>query len=280
MRSLEAAKEAAMSRWRALSLFVILVAALVLAAGPATVIAQQREDRDTSRRGDDEREAPAAERDEPAPVETRSPRRAGLSREAIEDALRHGQAERGKNQALVLRDTGRAISNVLSTLADEPTEGSGFWIEIYTPLSWIAQLASDAARDYRDLSPRDLDDDDLRPVLRVIVHPDMPDRVSHRGMRLSQSVEHVVIKPRKDKHAPPLQPLSRREFDETAVGRHGRRATFSGVEAAFDLQAVAGVIQDSRDGEFDVIVVGAGYRDKSFGVKRKHFDQLPGLGRF
>jgi hypothetical protein len=215
-----------------------------------------------------------ARRARPAP---RPGSRGALSPAEIDAALRHGRAEKGRNQALVLRDAGRAISNALNALADEPTEGSGFWIEVYTPFSWVAQLSSDAAKQYRDIFPEDLQRGDLAGLLRVIVHPDMPDRVSRRGMRLSASVEHVVIRPRGRRDARSLQPVSKRTFDETTVGRYGREVTFGGVEALFRLPDVIDVIRESRNGELDVIVIGERNREKTFGIKRRHFDQLPGL---
>jgi len=282
-----------MSQLRTLSLFAIAFAALVVVLGATPASGRPVDDRLVARNappaGDDDRDAPAVERDEEAapgeadsssrrepPARMRSGR-AALSDEEIETAFRYGRSDRGKNMGLVIRDAGRGWMNALNALADEPTEGSGFWIEIYTPVAWLRQLSSDAAREYRDLSRRDLEPDDLAGVLRVTVHPDMPDRVSRRGMRLSASVEHVVIRPRGDKGARALQPLSTRTFDETAVGRHGREASFAGVEAIFDLGAVARVREQSRDGEFDVIVIGSRDREKSFGVKKKHFDRLPGL---
>jgi len=256
-----------MSRWRALSLFAMAVAALVIGPAPAPASGQTPDDQPM----------PSARREPPEGME--SPQ-AELSDEAIETAFRNGRANAGKNFALTLLDAGRGLMNALSVLADEPTEGSGFWIEIHTPLSWLAQLSSDAAKDYRDISRGDLEPADLAAVLRVTVHPDMPDRVSRRGMRLSASVEHVVIRPKGRKDARVLQPLSMQRFEETAKGRHGRAASFAGVEAIFDLDAVARVRDRARDGEFDVIVIGSGDREKTFSVKKKHLDRLPGLPRF
>jgi hypothetical protein len=285
-----------MSQLRTLSLFAIAFAALVvgLASTPASgrPVDGQLMARSAPPAGDEERDSPSADRDEdaragePDSSERREPParmrsgRAALSDEEIETAFRYGRSDRGKNMGLVIRDAGRGLMNALNALADEPTEGSGFWIEIYTPVSWLRQLSSDAAREYRDLSRRDLEPADLAGVLRVTVHPDMPDRVSHRGMRLSASVEHVVIRPKGRKDVRVLQPLSTRTFDETTRGRHGRVASFAGVEAIFDLDAVNEMRELSRDGEFDVIVVGEGDREKVFSVKKKHFDRLPGLAPF
>lgn len=273
-----------MSQRRAVQLLALVVAALLVVLGPKPARSQPDPDaREDSRAPRVDRDADTEEGEAFTPREravSKRSNRPGLSPDEIDDALSHGRAEKGKNQALVLRDTGRAISNVLNALADEPTEGTGFWIEVFTPMSWVAQLASDAAKDYRDLSADDLERSDLASVLRVIVHPDMPDRVSRRGMRLSASVEHVVIRPRGNRHAPALQPVSKRTFDETTVGRHGREATFDGVEAIFDLAGVLRAIRESRDGEFDVIVIGERHREKTYGVKRKHFDDLPGLSRY
>ncbi len=270
-----------MSRKTALDWLAVVPLLVLLAPRPGA--AQPDREQDEGYRAPRVQDEDAQEDDSFAPRDrsaARRPRRPGLSPAEIDDALSHGRAEKGKNQALVLRDAGRAVSNVLNALADEPTEGSGFWIEVYTPMSWVAQLASDAAKEYRDLNAEDLERSDLANVLRVVVHPDMPDRVSHRGMRLSASVEHVIIKPRGSRGAPALQPISKRTFDETTVGRHGREATFDGVEAVFDLPSVLGAIRESRNGEFDVIVVGERNREKTFGVKRKHFDDLPGLSRY
>jgi len=282
-----------MFEWRAFSLFAAVVAASAITLGPSPAVAQRVDDRDDSpRAGADRSPSPDVDREgDASPAEPDSvrrqelperarPRQAALPDDVIEDALRHGRSEKGKNQGLVIRDAGRGWMNALNALADEPTQGSGFWIEVYTPESWIAQLGSDAAKQYRDISLRDLDPEDLAAVLRVTVHPDMPDRVSRRGMRLSSGVERVVVRPRGRKDARVLQPLSVSTFDETAVGRHGREATFSGVQAIFDLRAVIEVIGQSRDREFDVIVIGEGDREKTFGVKKKHFDRLPGLPRF
>ncbi len=252
-----------MSQWRALSLFTVVVTAAVVGLAPGRALGQPGEEPDSF---------------EPQePRERSRPPRVALSDSAIDLALRHGRSERGKSQALEIRDAGRGLMNALSRMADEPTDGSGFWIEVYTPISWIEQLSSDASKDYRDLSPRDLEPEDLDAVLRITVHPDMPDRVTHKGMRLSASVEHVVIKPKGRKDEPALQPIYTREFDETARGRHGRRATFAGVEAVFDLEDLARVRELARDGEFDVIIIGSGDREKTFSVKKKHFDRLPGL---
>jgi len=282
-----------MSRWRVLSVSAVAVVGLIIGLAPRSATGRsadnQRLERDAAPAAADDPDSPSVDRardaqDEPpeAPVRRESrgrmgPRRAALSDVDIEMALRHGRSEKGKSQALIIRDAGRGWMNALNALADEPTEGSGFWLEIYTPVSWLQQLSSNAAREYRDVSIQDLEPADLSAVLRVIVHPDMPDRVSRRGMRLSASVEHVVIRPKGDKGARVLQPVSRRTFDETAVGRHGREASFSGVESSFDLDAVADVRQQSRDGEFDVIVIGSGDREKTFSVKKKHFDRFPGL---
>jgi len=254
-----------MSRWKALCPFAMVVVASVIGLSPATG------------QTPDDQLAPSANREPPERI---GAPQAALSDEAIEAAFRNGRAERGKSLALTLRDTGRGLMNALNTLADEPTEGSGFWVEIHTPLTWLAQLSSDAAKDYRDVSRGDLEPDDLAAVLRVTVHPDMPDRVSRSGMRQSASVEHVVIRPKDRKDARVLQPLSLRRFDETAVGRHGRTASFAGVEAIFDLDSVARVRDQARDGEFDVIVIGSGDREKTFSVKKKHFERLPGLSQF
>jgi hypothetical protein len=281
------------SQWRALNLITIAIAVLAVALVPAPAVGQPVDDRpmaeDAPRADADYPDRPSADRDEGArseepessarrePPERMRPRGADLSDSAIALALRHGRSEKGKNQALIIRDAGRGLMNALSALADEPTEGSGFWIEIYTPISWLEQLGSDAARDYRDISFRDLEPDDLAASLRVTVHPDMPDRVTHRGMRLSASVDRVVIRPKGRKDVRALQPLSTRTFDETAKGRHGRTASFAGVEAIFDLDAVNEMRELSREGEFDVIVIGEADREKVFSVKKKHFDRLPGL---
>jgi hypothetical protein len=40
---------------------------------------------------------------------------------------------------------------------------------VYTPITWIRQLASDAAKEYRPFTIADVREDDKAPVLRVVV---------------------------------------------------------------------------------------------------------------
>ncbi len=223
--------------------------------------------------------APVVEVARPAPEEPPPPPEPALVRfEAAElqAAIAIGQKNRGKRMGLYLVDQGRGIMNALAAMGSSPgqgpTAGSGFSLQVYTPLAWVMQMSADAAKRYQPFGPENVTTDLRMPVLRVVVYPDMPTEVSARGMTQTSSVDHVVLRDAQKKAV--LQPVSEEPFQEEVANAMGGRAVFMGVRATFsldDLQALR-----SPAGEFHVTVIGD-RNEKDFKVKTKHLKDLPGL---
>jgi hypothetical protein len=91
---------------------------------------------------------------------------------------------------------------------------------MYSPLTWIKQQASDAAKQYRTFTRSDVTAEMLQPVLRIVVFPSTPTHVTAAGMRQASSVEHVVL--RDVRRAKALQPTSKDAFSEEGFECHGR----------------------------------------------------------
>lgn len=229
----------------------------------------------------DKPEQPLVAEPSPAPSEAAAqpaadvPAQARLSLPSrdVAQAIKVGSAAKGKTRGLILTDVGRGIMNALSAPGD--TMGTGFSVRVYTPISWIEQQASDAAKEYREFTPRDLGPDSFDPVLHVVVYPDEPTTMTAKGRATSASVQHVVIRDAEKKVA--VQPLSKETFTDEVSNALGARATYAGVRATFALADLSKVRGPSGTGEFFITVVGEGRSEKNFKIKTKHFDDLPGL---
>lgn len=185
---------------------------------------------------------------------------------------------------LVLRDTGRGIMNAMAHMGGKPGQrvdtATGFWVEVYTLQSWVDLHKAWAAEEYREFVEADITDEMREPVLRIIVHPDLPNTFDAQAM--ASSVKHVVLRSTL-KEAIAVQPLTKEPFAEV---RHGQRLQtaggavleYSGVIVTFSLDALASLRSADKQakGEFIITVVGEGSK-KDFKVKTKHFDRLPGL---
>jgi hypothetical protein len=199
----------------------------------------------------------------PAPAST-------IASPAVERAIALGRKKKDGNHALVLRDAGQGFANAMAVLAaprwQAPATKSGLWLEIYTPLTWIAQQAANATREYRDFV---LTEDMVAPIVRVYAHPDTPDIVSARGAAGTRSVQRVVMQNRR--RTVTVQPLSSDDFTVEAKNAVGGSLTYSGQVVTFALDDVLRIF---GEGEFDVIVVGS-TGEKRYTVKAKHFKRLP-----
>lgn len=190
------------------------------------------------------------------------------------DAVRIGTKEKGKITGLILIDSARAISNgfVAGLNPNAMTDGVGFSLRVYTPTTWVRQIAADAAKEYRPFDAGDITDDMLEPMLRVIVFPDKPTRMTGAGMAMSSSVQHVVL--RDEAETLVLQPFSKEPFADTASSAL-RDVNYEGIVARFPLEGVRALRGPKGDKEFLIIVIGATRSEKTFKVKGKHFDRLP-----
>lgn len=197
-----------------------------------------------------------------------------LSEQDKADAVRVGVKGKGRLTGLYLVDSGRAFSNAFIAGSNPyaATAGTGFSLRVYTPRTWVEQVASNAAKEYRPFAVSDIIEEMLEPVLRVIVYPDKPTTLSGQGIRNASSAEHVVL--RDDKKTMVVQPITVEPFTDT-VSSALRDAAYQGVEAKFPLDALRELRGPKGDREFLIIVVGAGTREKEFRVKEKHFERLP-----
>jgi hypothetical protein len=193
----------------------------------------------------------------------------------VQMALAVGTKAHGGRRGLVLRDSGKGFLQAMTALSNgaggvrNAMPSEGFWVEAWTPLSWVEQQASNAAKQFRTLTPVDVTAD-MQPVLRVRVHPDSPTEVSARGMYGASSVEHVVL--RSLDHKLVAQPLTKEPFTEEVSNAMGGKAVFQGVAVTFSLDDLATV--RGKSGEFFITVIGEGRGGKDFKVKKKHFDDL------
>lgn len=190
-----------------------------------------------------------------------------------------GAKGKGDNMLLRLTDSGRAVGGFFTAMA--ATNGgyrpappsSGFSVNVYTPLTWVAQQASDAAKEYRPFTMSDITEEMREQVLRVVVFPDTPAEVSGRGMAQSDSVQHVVI--REEKRKLVVQPLTKDAFNNHVSNAMGGQADFEGVTVLFPLAGVTALRGADGNESFIITVIGSDHNEKNFTVKDKHFERLP-----
>jgi hypothetical protein len=197
-----------------------------------------------------------------------------LSEQDKADAVRIGTKEKGKLTGLSLLDSGASWANALTVTAANPsgTGGTGFSLRVYTPKTWVEQLASNAAKEYRPFTINDITDEMLEPVLRVIVYPDKPTSLTAAGMASTSSAEHVVLRD-EAKHLV-VQPASKEAFSDKASSAL-RDMEYQGLVAKFPLDSLKELRGPNGDKEFLIVVVGAKTKEKEFRVKQKHFERLP-----
>jgi hypothetical protein len=186
------------------------------------------------------------------------------------DAIRIGTKEKGRLTGVVLNE-GMRFGDAMAASLSKTTMSTGFTVRIYSPMTWVEQLASNAAKEYRPFAVADVTDEMMEPVLRVIVTPDKPTTLTGAGMAGASSVEHVVLRDEAKKTT--VQPASKEPFTDTASSAL-RDATYQGLIAKFPLSSVRELRGSKGDGEIVVIVIGTG-KEREFTIKRKHFEKLP-----
>jgi hypothetical protein len=200
-------------------------------------------------------------------------RRVDLDKGAIADAVRIGMQQKGRTQGLRLVDSAQQFVAGMGSLGDGAIASNGFRVQIYTPLAWIRQLASDAAKEYRQFSVTDLSDEATEPVLRVVAYPDTRNTVSRDGMLGTSSVRHLVLRDESKRIV--VQPIFKEAFSVEAANAMGGKAAFEGLRLKFPMDAVRDLRGPNRDREFFVTVIGTTGEERDFRVKKKHFDDLP-----
>src|SRR3989304_1919171 len=88
-------------------------------------------------------------------------------------AIQRGSKTKNQPHGLNLEDQTVNVLNAISNL-NRPTwawsQGGGFSIAAFTPITWIEQMAANAARDYKEFGLRDVTEDMTRPVLFIVVY--------------------------------------------------------------------------------------------------------------
>jgi hypothetical protein len=202
-------------------------------------------------------------------------RRVSYSEAQMRAAIEAGKKSKGRSTALSISDAGRGFMNAMAALgnSNNATAGTGFRLAMYTPLTWVEQQASDAAKVYKPFGPDDVTDDMLRPVLRIVVYPDKA--TDFRNQAQTSSVEHVVVRDEARRRV--LQPLSLEPFAEGVQTVGGAQLQYTGMLATFDLDEVRTLMDAPGLDEFFVTVIGEGAKEKNFKIKNKRFKDLPGL---
>jgi hypothetical protein len=201
---------------------------------------------------------------------TLSAQKVSLGDDDIAAALATGGKAKGKHQGLILRDSAQGFAAALGSSGGAQSS-TGFWVEVFTPTTWLEQQASIAAKKYQIMTAP-VAAELLEPVLRIIAHPDMPNTVNRKGLQGTASVEHVILRDEKKKVV--IQPTWTEPFDEEASNAMGGKAAFTGLNAKFDVAAIKEIRGPKGDQEFFITVVGSTREEKDFKVKDKHFKEL------
>jgi hypothetical protein len=114
----------------------------------------------------------------------------------VQRFIDQGVANKDDNHALVLRDSQQGWTNLAMAMATPKYLGPGrmktaLWIEVFTPLSWVTQTAAAATREYRKFTLTNVTPELMEPVVRVMVHPDVPAYLTAAGKVGTRSVQHV-----------------------------------------------------------------------------------------
>jgi len=194
-----------------------------------------------------------------------------LTTEQISAAVYQGVTHPGDSQGLVLVDAGSQFGQAMALLNSsagnrkpwDQAPASGFTITIFTPRSWIAQQASDAAKQGRAFTSQDVSDEMLRPVLRITALPSTPPPAG-TGLNFGQDVSSVGnIRLADASRNNPVEPANRKPFTYQNL---------VGLVVEFSLDDLAHVRQSNS--EFYVLVTGP-KNSHDFKVKNKHLARLP-----
>ena len=193
-----------------------------------------------------------------------------LSEQDKADAIRIGTQAKGKLTGLALTE-GMRFGDSMAASLNNTTMSTGFSVRVYTPMTWVEQLASNAGKEYRPLVVGDVTEEMTEPVLRVVVYPDKPTTLTGAGMQGTSSAEHVVL--RDDTKKLVIQPASKEPFEDKASSAL-RDMAYQGIIAKFPLESLRELRGPKGDQEFLIVVIGES-KEREFKVKQKNFDRLP-----
>ena len=192
------------------------------------------------------------------------------------EAIQAGALLKGGLTGLVLLDSGQAWANAFSAINRNAyqldTTNSGFSLRVYTPMAWVEQQASNAAKLSRPFTVSDITEEMLEPVLRVIVYPDRLTQLTASGMSDTSAVKHVVL--RDENKQLVFQPISLEPFTGIASSAP-RDLAYQGLVAKFPLDEVCQMRGPGLDKAFFIVVRVDGMKETEFKVKPRHFNRLP-----
>ena len=199
------------------------------------------------------------------------PDESALTDTQVESAIARGTRQPGRMQGLYLFEVDASLLNGLGSLlqqsgklnSDVEIPSAGFELVVFTPQTWIAQQASDAAKAGATFSRSDVTQQMLQPLLRVLVLPSSPSSAATHSDSDASAVSGVTI-----------ADSARRIVIQPALKESITRQGLAGVIAGFSLRDVGRI--RTHDPEFFVRVSGPN-RFKDFRIKQENFANLPGL---
>ena len=192
-------------------------------------------------------------------------RRGGLTESSIAEAIVTGMQRKGGSGLRLLENGQRWAGSPTG-----PSIDSRFRLQIHTPLAWIQQLASDAAKESRSFNLNDITEEMTEPVLHVTAYSEP--RSSGRSGRPSW-VRHVVL--RGDAKDPVVQPLRKTAFSEHVMSATGGSAVFEGLRLTFSLDDVRRLRGLHGDSEFVISVIGSNGEVKNLKITKELLRDLP-----
>ena len=191
---------------------------------------------------------------------------ASLSAAEIARSIEIGQGAKGAH-GLFLQDAADVTFPTLGSLWKGAATEPDLRVQLFTPLAWIRQLASDAAEDQRAYTVADVTAETLEPVLRVVAIADVRATVPEVA-----AVRHVELRELAGRRV--VQPLLSEPVSEV-VYTPDERITREGLAAKFLFEYVDELRGPRRDQAFYVTVTRATGAARSFKVTSAQLDTLP-----
>lgn len=205
-----------------------------------------------------------------------------LDHTSLQKAIVHGETlgkksaglklgKSGENFKPMRNDSNRSNDFLQNTGSSMTT--TGFGIEIFTPFTWLARGARDAADAGHSLDFEGLEDAYQAEVLRIIGYPDLPS--SPTPGIYGDRVESITLRSTAKKNYEELAPSETKRISNTTRTLSGHILDMGPLVGAFALGDVQRISSLDKKGEFFVVLVSEAGKEKKFKVKKKHFDDLP-----
>jgi hypothetical protein len=197
-----------------------------------------------------------------------------LTDTSIDTAIFLGQRQKGQTQGLQLFESDQTRPDGTAVGTSGPEADRRVRLQIYTPLAWIQQLASDAAIQGRTFNRHDVTEEMKLPVLRLTAYGPGADDGKKADLRQTPMViSHVVL--RGESRDSLVQPLSKEAFSEHQVTASGEVAVTEGLRLTFPMDGVRELRGPRGDRGFSVVVIGPDGNELAFELKTKHLADLP-----